>query len=127
MLIARLFLALNALAIGVIAAVYLFDPNILLGRYGLETGSAGMDNMLRATYGGLYLVCAGIFAVGIVSLRLRRASLAFLGLFMAGNAIGRIASIMLAGSPPEAILPLLWYEIGTAIIALVLVTRVPRP
>ena len=46
-MISRIYLALNFAVIGLIAVAYLYDPNLLLSRYGLETGSIGMDNMLR--------------------------------------------------------------------------------
>lgn len=122
-MIAKIFLSLNALIIGGVALTYLIDPNLLLARYGLETGSAGMDNMLRATYGGLYLACAAIFALGVVFVARLRDSVAFVGIFMTGAAIGRIVSIAAAGSPPESIMPLLYVEIFMAIVAAVLLFR----
>ena len=66
-LIARLVLALNAGVIGLIGLAYLYDPNMLLANYGLSTDSLGMDNMLRSTYGGLFLCVAGLFAFGALN------------------------------------------------------------
>lgn len=125
-MISRVFLAFNALTIGAIGVAYLFDPNLLLARYDLETGGAGMDNMLRATYGGLYLMCAVVFTLGVVLARRRRDSLAFLALFMFGAAFGRIVSIASAGAPPSTIMPLLYFEIVAAIIAVILFIRSPQ-
>lgn len=122
-MISRLFLALNAIAIGLIALAYLYDPNLLLARYGLETDSPGMDNMLRSTYGGLYLVLAALFATGVFVAKRRRDALIFLLLFMGGNAIGRTASIVFAGMPPQSIMPLLAYEVVVAVVAGILAVR----
>ncbi|MEL6829362.1 MAG: DUF4345 family protein [Pseudomonadota bacterium] len=77
----RLLLAFNVLVIGLIGLLYLCEPNLLLARYGLETETAGMDNMLRSAYGGIFLVSALIFATEIVLQARRRDALAFLTLF----------------------------------------------
>lgn len=119
-MISRIFLTINALAIGSIGLAYLYDPNLLLSRYDLATGGPGMDNMLRATYGGLFLGAAAIFALGIFNLKRRRDSLIFVAIFMAGTALGRLASIALAGIPPASILNLLFFEIVMTLIALTL-------
>lgn len=116
-MISRLVLIVNAIAIGVIGLFYTFDPNLLLARYGLAVDAPGLDSMLRATYGGLYLFCAGIFALGVFRAARRKDALAFLAIFMAGSALGRIASIASVGMPPASILPLLFYELAFAIIA----------
>ena len=119
----RAILSLNALAIGLIGLLYLYNPNILLSRYGLESGSVGMDNMLRATYGGLYLLSATVFSMGVIVAARRRDALIFLAIFMAGAALGRIVSIIMAGMPPAAIMPLLYYELIMLAIAVVLARR----
>lgn len=125
-MISRLLLAFNAIAIGSIGLAYLYDPNLLLARYGLETGTAGMDNMLRSTYGGLFLASAGVFLLGVFSPLRRRDALAFVAIFMAGAALGRLASILAVGSPPAAIMPLLYFEVVMVLIAAVLYVRSPR-
>ena len=122
-MLARIFLGINALAIGSIGALYLYDPNILLARYDLETGSAGMDNMIRSTYGGVFAGAALIFLIGLLKESSRRGALGFAFLFMTGSAVGRIASIMSVGAPPAAIMPLLYYELAAAAIALFLYLR----
>jgi len=119
-MISRFFLAFNAFAIGAIGLTYLYDPNLLLVRYDLQAGSAGMDNMLRSTYGGIFLVSAAVFLFGVVSDKRRRDALLFVAIFMFGAALGRIASIAAVGSPPSAIMPLLYFEIVMMVIALVL-------
>ncbi len=126
-MISRIFLTINALAIGSIGLFYLIDPNLLLARYGLETGSVGMDNMLRSTYGGLFLVSAAIFALGVFSAHYRRDVLAFVAIFMFGSALGRVVSIISVGEPPAAIMPLLYFEIIVTIIALILCFRTVAP
>ncbi|MEM9670213.1 MAG: DUF4345 domain-containing protein [Pseudomonadota bacterium] len=122
-MISRVFLGFSALAIGMIGLLYLYDPNLLLARYGLEAGSAGMDNMLRSAYGGIFVGAALLFALGALKQTRQRDSMIFLAIFMSGAAIGRIASILSVGSPPETILPLLYYECATVVIALVLLMR----
>ncbi|MDJ0920142.1 MAG: DUF4345 domain-containing protein [Henriciella sp.] len=125
-MISRLFLAFNALAIGLIGILYLYDPNLLLARYDLATGSAGMDNMLRSTYGGLFLASASVFLLGVFSPIRRRDALAFVAIFMAGAALGRIVSILAVGSPPATIMPLLYFEIVMTGLAVTLYIRTPR-
>ena len=100
-MMSRLFLGFIALSIGSIGILYLYDPDLLLARYDLVTGRAGMDNMLRSTYGGLFLASAAIFALGIFVSNRRRDALAFVAIFMTGAAIGRIASILAVGAPPS--------------------------
>lgn len=117
-MIARAFLAFNAIAIGSIGLLYLIDPNILLGRYDLQTGTVGMDNMLRSAYGGVFLISAVIFALGVFRTNRQKDALFFLALFMAGAALGRGISIVAAGPPPDAILPLLYFEIIVCAVAL---------
>ncbi len=117
---ARLFLGANALMIGLIGLAYLYNPDLLLSRYGLQAGSAGMDNMLRATYGGLFVAIASLFAWGTVRSERRSDALGLLILFMASQAVGRAASMIFAGSAPEAIMGLFYYECAAVVIGLVL-------
>lgn len=124
-MISRLFLGFIALSIGSIGILYLYDPNLLLARYDLATGSAGMDNMLRSAYGGLFLTCSMVFLLGVFVEARRRDSLAFVAIFMTGAAIGRIASILAVGSPPATIMPLLYFEIAATLIAFALYFRTP--
>ncbi len=124
-MLARIYLGLNTISIGLIGLIYLYDPNLLLARYGLETGSTGMDNMLRAVYGGLFVGVAAIFTLGIGSSRHRRIILAFAALFMGSQAVGRIVSILSVGSPPDSVLGLLYFEIGATILGLLLYLREP--
>ena len=119
-MISRIFLGFIALSIGAIGILYLYDPNLLLARYDLSADSAGMDNMLRSTYGGLFLASSLIFALGIFIESRRRDALAFVAIFMTGAALGRIVSIFAAGSPPAAIMPLLYFEIAATVIAIAL-------
>ncbi|MHA7858573.1 MAG: DUF4345 domain-containing protein [Henriciella sp.] len=125
-MIARVFLSFIAISIGMIGVLYLYDPNLLLARYDLATGSAGMDNMLRSTYGGLFLASALIFALGVFVETRRRDALVFVAIFMSGAALGRIVSILMAGSPPATIMPLLYFEIAATIIAVALYLRAPQ-
>lgn len=124
-MITRLYLAFNAIGIGLIGLLYLYDPNMLLARYGLETGSAGMDNMLRAAYGGVFAAAAFVFSIGIFQPARRRDAVGFTALFMTGAAIGRIASIAAVGMPPATIMPLLGFECVSALIGIVLYRRPP--
>ena len=122
-MISRIFLAYNAISIGLIGLLYLLDPNILLARYELDVGSVGMDNMLRSTYGGLFLGSALLFSIGIFKPLRQKDALGFVGVFMTGLAIGRIASITAAGMPASSIVALLVFEAITAGLAWFLYTR----
>ncbi len=119
-MLSRIYLLFNAVGIGAIGLLYLYDPNLLLARYSLETGSAGMDNMVRSAYGGVYLACAFVFLLGALQIKRRRDAVGFSALFMTGAAIGRVASIGAAGAPPATIMPLLYFEIGAALIGIIL-------
>ena len=103
-MLARFFLGFNAVAIGVIGFAYLYDPNLLLARYELETGGPAMDNMLRAVYGGLFLAVAGLFTFGAFRQERRRDVLILATLFFAAQSVGRVASISMAGSPPSTVM-----------------------
>ncbi len=123
-LLARIVLILNSTLIGLIGLAYLYDPNLLLANYGLSADSPGMDNMLRSTYGGLFLAMAGVFALGAVSASRLSDGLALLALFMGGLALGRLASLAMAGAPDPSINTLLAYEAVAAAIALFLSRRI---
>lgn len=125
-MITRLYLAFNAIGIGLIGLAYLYDPNMLLALYGLEAGSAGMDNMLRAAYGGVFAASALVFSIGIFQPARRRDAVGFTVLFMTGAAIGRLASIIAAGAPPAMILSLLAFECVSAAIGFALYVRSPN-
>ncbi|MEM9279321.1 MAG: DUF4345 domain-containing protein [Pseudomonadota bacterium] len=116
-MVARIYLIFNFLCIGLIGLGYLYDPNLLLGQYGLEAGSSGMDNMLRSTYGGVFIAVAFIFLVGFLNANRRSDALGIALIFFAGLAVGRLASILSVGLPPSSIMPLLYYEIVAALIA----------
>lgn len=126
-MIARIFLGLIAFSIGMVGVLYLYDPNLLLARYNLATGSAGMDNMLRSAYGGLFLTSSMIFGLGVFVEGRRRDALAFVTIFMTGAALGRMASILAVGPPPSAIMPLLYFEIAATLIAVTLYVRTTKP
>ena len=126
-MISRIYLALNFAVIGLIAVAYLYDPNLLLSRYELETGSIGMDNMLRSTFGGVFLAVSALFLLGFINPDHRRNALGIAMLFFAGLALGRLMSIASAGLPPASIMMLLYYEIAAALIAMGLYLRSPQP
>jgi Domain of unknown function (DUF4345) len=65
--------------------------------------------------------------MGVIVAARRRDALIFLAIFMAGAALGRIVSIIMAGMPPAAIMPLLYYELIMLAIAVVLARRASTP
>ncbi len=78
---------------------------------------AGLVNMLRGSYGGLFAGMAAIFACGALMPERTADVLLFTLLFMGGIAGGRIVSILRRGSPGLAINGLLGYELVAAAIA----------
>ncbi len=126
-ILSRTVLVLNSIVIGLIGVAYLYDPNLLLANYGLSADGAGMDNMLRSSYGGLFVAMAGIFALGSFSKVRMNDALVLLALFMGGLAFGRIASLVMAGLPDPSIFTLLGYEAIVCLIAFILVRRNARP
>lgn len=124
---AQIFLLLNAVAIGLIGLGYLYDPNLLLARYGLETGGIGMDNMLRAAYGGVSIGLAALFLTGVLRPARRRDALGLVTVIMGSFAVGRVASLLMAGSPPSSIMGLFYYECAATLIGLFLYWRHEDP
>ena len=120
---ARIYLGLNAIVLGLIGLGYLYNPNLLLARYGLETGSIGMDNMLRATYGVVSLGLAALFLIGILRPARCRDTIGLVTIIMASFAFGRIASFVSAGLPPSSIMGLFYYEVALTLIGLFLYFR----
>ena len=116
-MISRVYLALNAVGIGLIGLAYLYQPNLLLSQYGLGVESVGVDNMIRSTYGGVFLAAAAIFVAGVFHPKRLGDALGFAALFMGGLALGRLASIASVGAPPEGVLLLLYYEAAAAVVA----------
>ena len=121
--LAELFLGANALAIGLIGLGYLWNPNRLLARSELETGSAAMDSMLRSAYGGLFVGMAAIFALGALVPSRTSDALLFTLLFMGGFALGRVVSLVRVGSPGRAVNALLGYEVVATVVAAGLYTQ----
>ncbi|MEM6818141.1 MAG: DUF4345 family protein [Pseudomonadota bacterium] len=124
---ARSFLGFIALCIGSVGVLYLYDPNLLLAHYELSTGSVGMDNMLRSTYGGLFLMSSLVFLLGVFVERRRSDALAFVAIFMSGAAIGRLTSSAAVGLPPASMMPLLYFEVAATLIAVALYLRSRQP
>ena len=73
--------------------------------------------------GGLFLAMAGVFALGAVNALRTSDALVLLALFMGGLALGRIASLALAGAPDPSMHMLLGYEATAAAIAFFLYRR----
>ncbi|MEM9724161.1 MAG: DUF4345 domain-containing protein [Pseudomonadota bacterium] len=119
-MISKIFLILNALIIFSIGCAYLYDPNLLLANYGEQLSSVALDNLLRATYGGLFIASAAFMALGAWREPRLRDALMFTALFMAAQAVGRMVSFAAAGAPPEAMAPLLYFEVAVAAIGLAL-------
>ena len=119
-MLVKLFLGANALVVGLIGLAYLYDPDIVLARYGLESGSPGMDNMLRAAYGGLFVGISGVLAWGTVHETRRSDAIGLLILFMGSQEIGRATSTIAAGSPPVTIMGLFYYECAAVAVGFAL-------
>ena len=117
---ASAILLFNALVIGLIGLTYLYEPDLLLTNYGLTAADPSMDNMLRASYGGVSLVLAGLWAWGGVNANRQPDILALLALVMGGFAVGRLASIALAGQPHDTVYALLGYEVFVCALSLFL-------
>jgi len=122
-MMSRGFLWFNAVVIGAIGLAYLYDPNLLLRQYGLSVQDPGLDNMMRATYGGVFVGVAVIFGIGAVHPSRQKDALMLAALFFGGLALGRVASMIDVGLPPSGLLPLLGYEVIAAGLALVLGRR----
>ena len=95
----RLLLSTSALAFGIIGLLFLFRPEDAAASIGLAATAAAGRIDLRATYGGLMLGLAGLFAMPLLRPTLEVAG-PFLLLFVYGGlAFGR-GLAMLLGEPP---------------------------
>ena len=120
----HIYLLANALCIGLIGLCYLFSPNLLLALYEINLTNVSMDNMMRSTYGGLFVVAAIGFSLGVFDTRKLLSSLTLTAWFMGGLALGRLFSFLLSGAPHPAVYSLFAYEVAALLLGLWLKRRV---
>ena len=106
-----------------------------LGTYNLVLPVAGISifeialvevsslNEIRANYGGMHLFLGMFFLYGALANRFRDAALLVVAVFTGGLVLGRLASLMLDGSPNEAIWALLILEPVACLVAVLLLWR----
>lgn len=97
MLIARLILAANSLGFTLFGLLFLFWPEAMITRVGLQVMAPTALIDIRATYGGMELGIAALLgycavSIGGTAFGLFAATCAFAGL-----AIGRLVAIVLSG------------------------------
>lgn len=97
MLIARLILALNSLGFTLFGLLFLFWPEAMIAKVGLQATAPAALIDIRATYGGMELGIAAMLgycavSIGGTAFGLFAATFAFAGL-----AIGRLVAIVLSG------------------------------
>ena len=107
----KLLLISASIAIGLVGIGYLVSADSMYARYGIEILSINEYSMVRGAYGGLFLSFAALFLVGAVHERFTLSSLVALFTFMFGFAIGRIASLLIDGTPSQLIFSLLAFEV----------------
>ncbi|MEM0977025.1 MAG: DUF4345 family protein [Pseudomonadota bacterium] len=125
-MLTRIFLWVNVFVLGSIGGAYLIDPNLLLGFYGLSLGSVGLDNMMRATYGGLFVGLAVLLVFAVMSTGRQRDAVILVSVVMGGLALGRLASLLGAGMPPSNLFGLLFYEAIVAGLGAVMLFKTAR-
>jgi hypothetical protein len=82
-------------------------------------------NEIRANYGGMHLLLGLFFLYGALANRFRDAALLVVAVFTGGLVLGRLVSLMLDGSPNEAIWALLIVEsVGCVVAALLFLRKV---
>jgi hypothetical protein len=80
-------------------------------------------NEIRANYGGMHLFLGLLFLYGALASRFRDAALLVVAVFTGGLVLGRLASLMLDGTPNEAIWALLILESVGCVVAALLFLR----
>jgi Domain of unknown function (DUF4345) len=120
---ARLFLGISALLWLGVGLYYAFDPGVLAGAAGVSFSTPTGATDMRATYGGLAVAIGALAAAGALHAGWRRPALLTLAVATAGFAGGRLLGVGLDGGLSGYTLQALGFELGTLVIALVLLRR----
>ena len=80
-------------------------------------------NEVRANYGGMHLLLGLFFLYGAVAMRFQDAAILVVALFTGGLVLGRLVSLVLDGSPNEAVWALLIVESFGFVVAALLFLR----
>jgi hypothetical protein len=87
-----------ALTTVIMGTLYLIAPQELAAVSGLAITRPAAEAELRGYYGGLQLGMAVLFFAGVVAPRYMRAGLTAAAILFAGNGLGRLLGIVLAGT-----------------------------
>lgn len=112
----RFLLLSTGLMLVLIGFAYCLDPNLLLSRYDINVLGTSEDNMFRGAYGGLFITLGAAIACGFWWRNYRLMATVLGLLFMGGFALGRLASLALAGIPHEQILGLFVFEVMATVM-----------
>lgn len=121
--LAKATLLSAAMGMGMIGVGYSVSPQFMFGLYGIQLESINELNMVRAAYGGLFIGFAALFALGFVRSSITQPALLALLTFMAGFAMGRMASIIMDGLPDILIMGLFALEVVYAALAIYLLRK----
>jgi hypothetical protein len=124
---ARVYLALSALAFVFIGLNTFHDPHAAMAGLELQPASVSAFNEVRANYGGLQITIGLLLLAGVRWAEWLRPSLWVSAAVTGGLVAGRIASIALDGLPNSAVVGFFCLEMTSALIALVLLWRLPKP
>jgi hypothetical protein len=104
------------------------DPGFLAGAAGVAFQSPTGSTELRAMYGGLQAALGALALAGAARPPLARAALLALGSLTCGLALARLGGVALDGAPSAYTLAGLGFEITTAALAALFLSRPsPRP
>ena len=125
MTVTRIFVGLCALLYAGFGAWAMFDVGGALAFMALEDPAVAALNDLRGSYGGINLA-VGLYLLW-VTIRAAdcRIALTVVALLTAGYVAGRLVSIALDGMPPGVVLGYLALEVTLAVVAYVLLKRLP--
>lgn len=124
---ARVYLALSALAFVFIGLNTFHDPHAAMAGLELQPASVSAFNEVRANYGGLQITIGLLLLAGARWAAWLRPSLWVSAAVTGGLVAGRIASIALDGLPNSIVVGFFGLEMTSALIALVLLWRLPKP
>ncbi|WP_067692486.1 DUF4345 domain-containing protein [Nocardia jejuensis] len=113
----RVYLTLATIAFAALGLKGIIVPGPAVSAVGLHAEAVTGLNEARATYGGLHLAFAAVFALGLHRSAVRIPALCLGAVVCGGLAFGRVVSLFADGWPNTTMLGWLTLEIAATLIA----------
>ena len=119
----KIFLVLVGLIFIGLGTYSLVQPVDAVSIFEITLIEVSSINEVRANYGGMHLLLGLFFLYGAVAMRFQDAAILVVALFTGGLVLGRLVSLVLDGSPNEAVWALLIVESFGFVVAALLFLR----